>query len=352
MNPVCVEPRLPASAEERLLGALPLSPLWVGLGLGGLLFLLYLASGFAFDVFRALAVAGTPLWRVPEVREILLLCVLLGYALATEPLTRRNVTQLLDTLQSSLPEADEEDGRVLGELLDLRRGPRWIAAGLGALLGLWVGIAADPEFIGLARPGALHEIWEITLNVGVCVVFARGVYASLYIGRRCARVAREVVDVDLLDLEPLKAFTRFGMRSATLWVVGGSLVALFFLNWGFSLFTTFGVVATLSMASAALLLPVGGVHDRIRTEKRLAIVRVNRVLRRDRARVLESSTGGEVEAAARLPGLLAYREHLDSVPEWPFDLPTLLRSALLLAIAVGSWLGGAVVERLLGAALD
>ena len=59
--------------------------------------------------------------------------------------------------------------------------------------------------------------------------------------------------------------------------------------------------------------------------------------------------------AARLSsdgGLLAYREFLDSLPEWPIDLSTALRSALLLAVAVASWLGGAIVERLLGAALD
>mgnify|MGYP000099034232 CR=1 FL=1 len=42
----------------------------------------------------------------------------------------------------------------------------------------------------------------------------------------------------------------------------------------------------------------------------------------------------------------------DARSEWPFDAPTLTRFFLYVAIPLGSWLGGALVERLLGAALD
>ena len=53
-----------------------------------------------------------------------------------------------------------------------------------------------------------------------------------------------------------------------------------------------------------------------------------------------------------LDELVAWRGLIESVREWPFDSPTLLRFGLYLAIPLGSWLGGAFVERLLGAALD
>jgi hypothetical protein len=39
------------------------------------------------------------------------------------------------------------------------------------------------------------------------------------------------------------------------------------------------------------------------------------------------------------------------VPEWPVTLPTLLRSGLFVLIGIGSWLGGALVERMLEAVL-
>ena len=58
------------------------------------------------------------------------------------------------------------------------------------------------------------------------------------------------------------------------------------------------------------------------------------------------------DAGAKLPGLLAYMNQIESVREWPFDAPTLTRFFLYVAIPLGSWVGGALVERLLGAALD
>ncbi len=38
--------------------------------------------------------------------------------------------------------------------------------------------------------------------------------------------------------------------------------------------------------------------------------------------------------------------------EWPFDTSTFLRFALYLLIPMGSWFGGAVVERLLREMID
>ena len=41
-----------------------------------------------------------------------------------------------------------------------------------------------------------------------------------------------------------------------------------------------------------------------------------------------------------------------SVRDWPFDLSIVSRSFLLSLLGAGSWLGGAVVERLLNLLLD
>ena len=53
-----------------------------------------------------------------------------------------------------------------------------------------------------------------------------------------------------------------------------------------------------------------------------------------------------------LPALLAWEARIESVREWPFDTPTLVRFALFLLIPLGSWLGGAVVERVVDLVLD
>ena len=53
-----------------------------------------------------------------------------------------------------------------------------------------------------------------------------------------------------------------------------------------------------------------------------------------------------------LANLVAYRSLVESTREWPFGLPAQARFALFAAIGAGSWVGGALVERLLGAARD
>ena len=66
---------------------------------------------------------------------------------------------------------------------------------------------------------------------------------------------------------------------------------------------------------------------------------------------MEAHANDTPEVATRLATLLTLKEHIDAAREWPFDVPTLARFALYVAIGLGSWLGGAVVERILDAAL-
>ena len=67
--------------------------------------------------------------------------------------------------------------------------------------------------------------------------------------------------------------------------------------------------------------------------------------------MLEGRTGA-AEAAARLPALFAAEARVDSVGALAFDANTVLRFALYVTLGVGSWVGGALIERLLGAAFD
>jgi hypothetical protein len=46
----------------------------------------------------------------------------------------------------------------------------------------------------------------------------------------------------------------------------------------------------------------------------------------------------------RLGSLLAYEARIAGVGEWPFDVGTFVRFALFLALPLGSWIAGALVE--------
>ncbi len=96
-----------------------------------------------------------------------------------------------------------------------------------------------------------------------------------------------------------------------------------------------------ALSAAGLLLPTLGVHRRIQQAKAAELEAVWR-------QVEEARGLGEND---QLPGLLAYETRIAATREWPFDAGALRRLGLYLLIPVASWVGGALMERLVDAAL-
>ena len=92
-------------------------------------------------------------------------------------------------------------------------------------------------------------------------------------------------------------------------------------------------------------------HDTvaITTAKASEIAWCNGQIRRRRDAFARAEPTG---AESGLADLIAYKEHIEAVREWPIDTPTALRFALYLALPVGSWLGGAFVERVVDSLLE
>ncbi len=94
------------------------------------------------------------------------------------------------------------------------------------------------------------------------------------------------------------------------------------------------------LAWAGLMLPLRGIRKEIKTakEKELDWCRLALKTARDE---LKTDAGGQRSIAE----LAAYRRIIENLRNWPFDNPTLVRFSLYLLIPLGSWLGGAFVER-------
>ena len=113
----------------------------------------------------------------------------------------------------------------------------------------------------------------------------------------------------------------------------------------------FNVLVALVVSVTTLVRPLWGIHEQLVDAKAHELDWVRETIREERQRLREGGEAGSA-AAARMPGILAYEARVEGVREWPFDVPTLLRLTLYLALPLVSWIGGAFVERLLGAALD
>ncbi len=155
--------------------------------------------------------------------------------------------------------------------------------------------------------------------------------------------------IDLLHPEQLEPFTRMALRRSLLWIVGSSICLLLFLNEAVSPTALLPFVfAIMVVASLALIAPLTGIHRKISATKRdeLRTVRSKIAVLRDE--VLHGTNPTITRnSAQRLTGLVAYEGRVEKTSEWPLDLPTLGTFSFYLAIPVISWVGGALMERVI-----
>jgi hypothetical protein len=259
----------------------------------------------------------------------------------------------LRELRPLLPLGDAGCGRLARDLANLSAPMRLLATILGALGGFAVA-TLDPvlrDRFGHLSGGDPRYLLFVAQNVLFGVFLARLVVAEVHMTRAYARLG-ERVEVDLLDLTKLRVFARKGLRSVLVWVLLSSILSLFWVLDSAGQANTRIAVIMLGLVVLALVAPSLGVHRAIAAAKEAELRGVAEAIRSERAATLAPRRPGGPAEDARLGNLVAYQTLVRSVREWPFDLRTVSRSALLILLGAGSWLGGAIVERLLDMLLD
>jgi hypothetical protein len=225
---------------------------------------------------------------------------------------------------------------------------------LGGILGL---ISFITMFLIIPDEDyAYLQPWAWTLEYAV-VAFAIS-YVGWWVGRfsveliwsalLLTKIANEIPSLNLFDTGANKPFVQQGVQSALLIVMMMSITGNIAVQPEGGLIGSIWLSGTmLLLALLALVLPVQGIHRKIQNQKKEALFEIRQRLQ------LESQ---KVKAEGRLindeiQGLLALEARIESVPEWPFDMNSLSRVVLYLFLGLGSWVGAALVERLLENAL-
>jgi len=342
-----VEPQRAFTA--RLFDAAPVPPIVAGIGLAILLeALLYVVAWISGDLAR-LSAEAEPWWQNRDAR-IALLVPLLAAAAATATRyhglgTRENlgaVARLGDWRAE-----DVDPARRPGNASRERR-----AALVAALLPPIMALLVDRDPSVYFQPGYWYATKVYTWLLGMLSSLGLGVlvYRALRDARGFAGLARRLPFVDLLEPDRLAPFARQGLRSS---VPGLLIISFFALNaadqgflWAILAIGGLGLVAV----TAAVAVPLSGVRARVRRARQEERSRVNAAIRAEPGALRGSAI--EARESPGLADLLAYRAQVESFPEWPLDFSTLARFALYVAIPVASWVGGALVERALEAALQ
>lgn len=217
-----------------------------------------------------------------------------------------------------------------------------VASGL-LIVALDPGVRAGAE----TSPRDPVLIWSVLRNVAVSFCVSRVLWADWVATRGFARIGAERVEIDWLDPRPLAAFSRKGQRSVGLWVVFSCLLSLFWLGDRAGTVNAFLLASLIAVVTTAFWLPLRSVSRRIRSLRHAELERAN-----DEVHAARRALGRGEGAPARLADWEAWRRIVLAFPEWPVSTPTLVRVGFFVLLGVGSWLGGALVERVLQWLLD
>ncbi len=335
---------------NRLANAIPLSPAWTGIVVSGIFYGLFELWDEAFAM-----VGGQPghwrFWQGGGARTELAFAVLIGFLFGS---MRRSTgdRSVLKRLRPALRCSDAEHANLVRELNSPDPKFRRAAGLVGVLVGLAVLTEGNLSQL-LERATWNHHFAWVAANISLVFwMVGVGIFWQVRQSRFLMGVQRELVQIDLMDLTPLLPFAHRSFRSILVWLIGSSIGILVIAVGGALGASALVVLATVLVGAISLFFPVRGLHHRIREAKRRELELVNERVRRERARILESDGPDAGAASDKLPGLVAYKQFVESVSEWPIDTSTLLRFGLYLGLPIGSWLGGALVERLLDVVLD
>jgi hypothetical protein len=283
-----------------------------------------------YGVYRSIytAVGGIPPGYVftPEryADSILLYALIPAYFLGASSFCRSRSELAFTRLRQALANVD---GYPREQFVRLR----WML--LGALIGLTYG-AVDVGSIGETRN---LQIIEWTLRVGNALVWAS--VGALFAWRFCYACLflrmGEAVRVDLLDLNSLKPLGR--VASFDVFLVMGALAMMPLQSFSSEFHWEFyrvGFAFGIPAAVAFLILPQLGAHRNIRRCKA-------QKLRELQGRI-GAADGTDIAA---LEALLAHRDRIAELPEWPIDTRAFSRTVFYLVVPPLAWVGAAIVER-------
>ena len=325
-------------------------PLALGVGVAIGLGALYAAWEYAFGHLGYIAEHSFSSREMAGPRIALTLVALTGFLVGGNSYGRRALVRDIQELEPSLRGSAQEraDFAREAEGAALRAGG-WIGSLVAIPIGLLVITGDEPSVPFLFSDDSWNHdvVWALACNVLLFAIMGRIAVMTFRANELFARVEAQLASVDLLRPMALAPFARRGLRSAFLWIGGSSIASIVFVDQSFSWLTGLVIVVTLGIGTLAFLLPMRGLHRRLGAAKEAELERVRTAIERGRGELLDDSL--TTEWAARMPGLLAYEQRIVAAPEWPLDTPQVTRFGLVVALGLGSWVGGAVIERVLDA---
>jgi len=319
---------------------------------GGLCFALllvsYLGSAAVLGSDRALLRPDAP-WGVDVVfRMNLVMMTIVAYTIAVGLAEFRAAPADLRQLRALL-DCDDTTFEAAIEAFFPTRLQAMLALGAGSVIAVAMAAVSTNMIVraGGERIQDVHDVWNVALLILLFALLGLFALWGIRRGGLYSWLSRRHANVSLLDPEPLRLFAARGLRLALFWFVGSGIALLLVVGSQAQAVVFAGIALTTAIGFASLVLPSLGIHQHMREAKAAELARV----RGEIETRLDSLRAGGSQAATELPALIAWEARVSQVGEWPLGGGVWIRFGLLVLIPLGSWLGGALVERIVDATL-
>jgi hypothetical protein len=338
------------SPDARLFAAARTPPWATAVIIFATLFALFVLIREALDYLSASPFVSQEIAFWGEADTAIILSILLGYLYAADIYRQRGATRNIEELEARLdPQPSEEVDETFAKTIIRRRN-----------IAIWGGIAVGLLYVlFLTGSGALFLTEQ---KVEGFFIFALFVFPALFsqagqtiaIGNPLLSMFfhqhKDQFRPDVFDRDAHEPFVQFGMRSALLWLFLFGILTLLLLDEGNNR-TIFGslpmlyVMVALSavVATYEFLSPLVMARFFIKREKASELEWVVERIKDARA-ALRDPSGSGAEPARPMADLIAYKQQIDRLSDWPVDSPDIGRFIIYLLIPALSWFSAVGAE--------
>jgi hypothetical protein len=257
-----------------------------------------------------------------------------------------------DRFRPALDVSDEEAARLRHRLATTSVRAGMVVAVVGPVIGI-VALVSDPKMVDLVSTSLQATLVISGLAYVVNVTLAVAGFTQMMkqvVG--VTRLHRRADNIDVFHPDPAHAFSRLTSQGGTLILV---IVAYSMLTDPTTFTNPVWLVSSavgLALAIIAFLLPLRGMHRRLRDEKLRLLDRSTRRLRAVSADLHRAVDSGSYGSVAELRGVLdaldVDRSRIKAASTWPWENATLRGFATSLMLPLLIWFVTGVLGKTLG----
>ena len=322
-----------------------LKPVWIGFWSALILVACFLLFEYALDRYGLFSLPEQKDGTLRNFRITIILLLSVCYLPTAYVLVILESLNTLDKLASRLKLSDIQ----FKDLKSRIGNYSWLTTIIGCvgvnLLFVYLTFATTPEPNPWAPEVMRIEVWwhrfltpVMSINL---FIFLQAIIGE---SKHLSELSSKFGDLDVVDLEFTRIFGRNALKNSLLILGLFAISSLFLMEEGFGSIILVGWFTAIVLVVAAFLGPVLGIREQIvgARKKELDWCDANIKSSRD---LFKKHEIADSNGQTPLGELIIYRQYVEDLSEWPFDVSTILRLLLYLLIPLISWFGGALVER-------